>query len=107
MMPRLRKHGQFGLEGFIDHALRRRAAIENIHAEEVGNAHAECGQRKAGHVLVGAKTDGEKAVNQAAEHRRDERAERVKLLHRAPCSGLLRCFHTNRRWQNRQSRPDT
>lgn len=34
----IRKHGQFGLEGFIDHALRRRAAIENIHAEEVGNA---------------------------------------------------------------------
>ena len=71
----IRKHGQFGLEGLIDHALRRRAAIENIHAEEVGNAHAECGQRKAGHVLVGAKTDGEKAVNQAAEHRRNERAE--------------------------------
>ena len=71
----LGKNGQLGLEGLIDHALRRGAAVENVHAEEVGDAHAERGQRKAGHVLVGAQADGEKAVNQAAEHRRNERAE--------------------------------
>ena len=69
------EHRQFGLEGLVDHALRRGAAVEDIYAEEVCHAHAEGGQGKAGHVLIGAQADGQKAVNQAAEHRSSESAE--------------------------------
>ena len=69
------KHGQLGLKGFVDHALRGGASVENVYAEKVCHAHAKRGQRKAGHVLIGAQADGQKAVNQAAQHRRGEGAE--------------------------------
>ena len=48
--------------------------FQNEHAEEVRHAHAEGRQREAGHVLIGAQADGQEAVDQATEHRREERA---------------------------------
>ena len=51
--------GELGLNG--------NGAVQHEHAEEVGDAHAERGQRKTGDVLVRAERDREEAVDQTAE----------------------------------------
>ena len=66
--------GELGLEGLVDHALGRRASVEDVDAEEIRHAHAEGRQGETSHVLVGAQADGQEAVNQAAGHRGEERA---------------------------------
>ena len=69
------EHRDLCLKGLVDEALGGCAAVEDVHAEEVGYAHAERREREAGDILVGAQADGQEAVDQTARHRRQEGAD--------------------------------
>ena len=72
-----RQHRDLGGEGLVGNRGSRVAGtVQDKDTEEVGHALAESGQRQAGDVLVGAQGDGQEGVDQAAQHRGCNGAER-------------------------------
>ena len=65
-----RQHRDLGSKSLVGHRSGGIAGtVEDKDAEEVCHAHAEGGQRQTGDVLVGAQGDGQKRVDQTAQHR--------------------------------------